>query len=134
MKIHSNSAAPLHGALFLTVLLMSAAPAWAQTPAAAQLARYKQEMAVCQSGRSPQGRPTCEREARAAFAQARKGDLDDGPAAYERNAHERCMSLPSPERYECVARMQGQGSQSGSVSSGGISRELRTTVPDKAGQ
>jgi len=133
MKIHPSPAAQFSGTLVLTVLLM-VAPAGAQTPASEQLARYKQEMALCQSGRSPQARPTCEREARAAYAQAKKGDLDDGPAAYERNAHERCMSLPAPERYECVARMQGQGSQGGSVSGGGISRELRTTVPDKAGQ
>lgn len=133
MKIHFRPAVPLCGVFLLTALLGSA-PALAQTQAADQMARYKQELADCQSGRSSQARPTCEREARAAFAQARKGDLDDGPAAYARNAHERCMSLPSPERYECVARMQGQGSQSGSVSGGGIARELRSTVPDKAGQ
>ena len=97
-----------------------------QTSAAEAQTRYQQERAVCTSGASNQDRATCLREAGAAFAQARKGDLNDGPAAYGRNARQRCEALPAADREACVARMEGQGTASGSVAAGGIYRELVT--------
>lgn len=99
--------------------------------ATAQLAdlqlRYQQELAVCKSAQATQSVATCQREAGAALAAAKRGDLDDGPAAYERNAYERCMALPAPERYECVARMRAPAT--GSVGAGGLLREAVITVP-----
>lgn len=96
-------------------------------------ARYEQERAVCTSGQSNQDRATCLREAGAAFAEAKRGGLDDGgAAAYERNARERCNKLAEADRAACMARMQGQGTASGSVAAGGIYRELvtrETVVP-----
>jgi hypothetical protein len=90
-------------------------------------ARYQQERAVCTSGQSNQDRATCLQEAGAAFAQARRDDLDDGPAVhYQRNALQRCEALSGDDRQACVARMQGQGTTSGSVAAGGIFRELVT--------
>jgi hypothetical protein len=93
---------------------------------AADAARYQRERAVCMSGQSNQDRATCLREAGAAFAQARREGLDDGAAAYARNARQRCEALPHDDRLGCLARMQGQGTTSGTAASGGISRELVT--------
>lgn len=92
--------------------------------------RYQQELAACQSGKAGQQLSTCQREAAAAFAAAKRGDLDDGPAAYARNAHDRCIALPTTQRGECMKRMQGQGTTEGSVAGGGILREL--VVPQAA--
>lgn len=89
-------------------------------------ARYAQDVALCQSGRSNQDRATCLREAGAALAEARRGGLDDGPAPYAANQVKRCDPLPGDQRQDCIARMQGQGTTSGSVAGGGIYRELVT--------
>ncbi|MCV2356477.1 hypothetical protein LNV09_20240 [Paucibacter sp. B2R-40] len=107
--------------LFLSAVFLSLS-ASAQT-ADAQL-RYQQELAHCKSGPATQSLANCQREAGAALAAAKRGDLDDGPAAYERNARERCMALPTPERYECIARMRAPAS--GSVAGGGLLREAVT--------
>ena len=97
---------------------------------AAAQARYQQERAVCISGQSNQDRATCLQEAGAAFAQARREGLDDGQAAlYQQNALQRCDGLPGDDRQACEARMQGQGTTSGSVAAGGIYRELVTREP-----
>jgi len=87
-------------------------------------ARYQQERAVCLNGKSNQDRDTCLREAGAALAQARHEGLGDAAAPYARNARQRCEQLPADDRTACVARMQGQGSTTGSAASGGIYREL----------
>ena len=104
----------------------SSAQAANKTSAAELAARYQQERATCLNGDSNQDRATCLREAGAAHAQAKRGDLDDGPAAYARNARQRCEALPDTDRRDCLARMQGQGTTRGSVASGGIYRELVT--------
>jgi hypothetical protein len=87
-------------------------------------ARYQQDLAACESGQSNEDRPTCLREARAAFAEARRGGLNDDQAQYQQNALIRCNALPPEERDACRARMQGQGVTRGSVAEGGIYREL----------
>ena len=87
-------------------------------------ARYQQERAVCLNGQSNQERDTCLREAGAALAQARHEGLGDATAPYARNARQRCEGLPADDRTACIARMQGQGTTSGSAASGGIYREL----------
>ena len=92
----------------------------------AATARYQRERAVCMSGQSNQDRSTCLREAGAAFAQARHEGMGDGPAPYARNARQRCEGLPQDDRQGCLARMQGQGTTSGTAASGGIYRELVT--------
>jgi hypothetical protein len=89
-------------------------------------ARYEQERAACLSGQTSQDRTTCLREAGAAYAQAGKRGGDASGAEQQRNAAKRCEPLPDAERRDCMARMQGQGTTSGSVAGGGISRELVT--------
>lgn len=99
------------------------AGAFAAPPADAQQ-RYQQERAACLSGQSAQDQSTCLKEAGAALEEARRGRLADGSAQYQQNALARCTVLPPEERDACHARMQGQGTTSGSVPAGGIYREL----------
>ena len=81
---------------------------------------------MCKSGRSNQDLATCMREAGAALAEAKRGGLGDGTAPYAANQTLRCDPLPEDQRKDCIARMQGQGTTSGSVAGGGIYRELVT--------
>ena len=60
---------------------------------------------------------------------AKRGRLGDGQSSYEQNRLARCDRLPAGDREDCVRRMHGEGTVSGSVEGGGIYRELRTTVP-----
>lgn len=115
-------------ALLALLAAATAAPAFGADKAAAEArARYLNERALCTSGQSPQDRATCLREAAAAYAEARRGLLgNDSPDAIRANQLRRCEALPTPERQDCVARMQGSGTTSGSVAAGGIYRELVT--------
>ena len=92
-------------------------------------ARYQQDRAACISDQSHQDRATCLREAGAALQEAKRGRIGDGQSSYERNQLIRCDGLPAGDREDCLRRMRGEGTTSGSVESGGIYRELRTTVP-----
>lgn len=128
-KSQHSLAAPL---LLIAAVLASASAGAANTNsrAAEDRARYQSERAVCLRGESNQHRETCLREASAAYAESRRGSLDGAASSeYLSNATRRCEALPEPDRLACVARMQGQGTVSGTAQSGGISRELVTTVP-----
>ena len=92
-------------------------------------ARYQQDRAACISGQSYQDRATCLREAGAALQAAKRGRAGDGESSYEQNRFIRCDSVAAGDREDCMRRMRGEGTVSGSVESGGIYRELRTTVP-----
>ena len=94
-------------------------------------ARYQRERAACISGQSHQDRDTCLREAGAALSEARQGRLGGGEGSYAQNQLARCERLPAADREDCVRRMRGEGTVSGSVESGGIYRELRTTAPSQ---
>jgi len=98
--------------------LSLSAMAWACAPTLAQ-----------GSSASADASAVYQREAAAAQAQRRKGAGAEDAAAFDRNAQQRCDALSGDERKDCVARMQGQGSTSGSVSGGGILREKMTVVP-----
>ncbi len=100
----------------------SAAPA--ATSAAQQ--RYEQDRAACAVAK-PADRSTCMKEASAALAAARSGELDKAKPSPE-SALERCQPLPKVERKECEARMRS-GTVSGSVEGGGVLRKLVTAVP-----
>lgn len=114
------------------ILLACAAGAFAGATAVAAAGRddlsaariYQRDRAACISGETSQDRATCLREAGAALEEARRGRLDDGHAAYERNRLLRCETQPPEDRAYCVRRMNGEGTTSGSVESGGIYREL----------
>ena len=103
-------------------------PALADT-AAEMSARHKDEVAACNNGQTQQTRAACLDEARSAYAEARKGILGDGMAADGSNISKRCDALLGDNRSACEARMQGQGTTTGTAEAGGIYRELVTTEP-----
>lgn len=90
-------------------------------------ARYRDEMAICNSGRSSQDVATCRREARNALAEYKRGRLDNS-GNLSANARQRCDALDGDDKRDCLARTRGEGLQEGSVAGGGILRETITTV------
>ena len=121
----------LSRSLFLSALLCVTA-VQAADPAAAPgaQARYKQDMALCNSGQSNQSVATCKIEAERALAEARRGGLTAAsPSDYAHNALRRCAVFQGDERTACESRMQNPSNLQGSVQSGGILRESVTVVP-----
>lgn len=88
--------------------------------------RYQRDVAACRIAPPGTDKAACLREAGAVRASKEPVSMDPDPARFARNALKRCDPLPEPERSGCVARMQGQGTISGSVAGGGILRELVT--------
>lgn len=80
----------------------------------------------CIQGRTPSGGVGCISAAEAKLTRSRQAALDKDPAQYQRNAMVRCDRLVGDDRQDCIARIQGQGTTSGSVEAGGIYRELVT--------
>jgi len=128
------STSSLHQLALATVAgLLCTSAALAVTPSAlteAQ-ARYREDMAVCNSGQSNQTQATCRKEARNSLAAAKRGDLSDTPNLYQQNALQRCAAHQGADRSDCEARMNGRGKVEGSVANGGILRESVTIVPVK---
>ena len=92
-------------------------------------ARYQKERAACMNGESHQDGATCLKEAGAALQEARRGNLVTmDERQYEKNRLARCDAHPPEDREDCVRRMHGEGTTTGSVEGGGIYRELVTTV------
>ncbi len=104
----------------------------ADTLADAQ-ARYKVEMAECTRLTNQEELKTCRLEARNALAEAKRNQLDDASAsAFQTNQSRRCDAHAGEERTACEARMRGEGRTEGSVSEGGILREIvRPVVPSR---
>jgi len=100
-----------------------------QQTAADALARFRHERDLCNGGQSQQDRESCLREAAAVFAESRKSSPDADAGDLLRNSMERCKRLPPDDAGDCLARMRGQGTRSGSVAAGGIYRELVRPVP-----
>ena len=73
-----------------TLLSSVAALAAPSTEATEAQARYRQDMAACNSGQTQQAPATCRREAGNALAEARRGHLNDAPGQYQHNALLRC--------------------------------------------
>ncbi|WP_296495446.1 hypothetical protein [Rhodoferax sp.] len=115
-------------------ILVSASAAMAATPSAATeaQARYRQDLAVCNSGQSNQDIATCRREAGSALAEARRGALNDAPGEYRLNALQRCsVHRDAEDRSACELRMSAQGTTEGSAAAGGILRESVIVTPVK---
>jgi hypothetical protein len=94
-------------------------------------ARYRQDMAACNSGKSNQDLATCRLEAKNALAEARRGGLNDAPDQYPQNALRRCEVHKGDDRAACEIRMRGEGRVDGSAAGGGILRESEIVVPAK---
>ncbi len=118
---------PLWAALALSAA-MGASPALAadkNAPADAQ-ARYLRDTAACRTAPAKTDQTACLREAGAARGNKEHAGVEPDSGRFARNALKRCEPLPPSERRDCVARMQGEGTTSGSVAGGGILRELVT--------
>ena len=91
---------------------------------------YQQERARCMDGSSGQEKQTCLREMGAAAQEMRKkGGLTENEN-YQANQLARCEAhKDAQERSWCERRMRGEGTTTGSVTGGGILRELVVTVP-----
>ena len=89
---------------------------------------YQQERAACLSGQTQQDKTTCLKEVGAARGEAKRGNLTESPISSQ-NAQARCNVLPPADRDDCIRRIQGEGTVSGSVDGGGVLRETRTIVP-----
>lgn len=94
--------------------------------------KFERDRAACLSGRSGQDQAACLREAGAALQAARHGELSSGDEHLKQNAEERCKVFAPADRSDCLARVRGEGSVSGSVEGGGILRETVTVVPAPA--
>jgi hypothetical protein len=127
-KLPSPLAHPLW-ALVLLAVASSAAPALAagaSSAAAKSEARYQRDAAVCLGPRYAGDKDECLSEASTARAGREPVTIDLDPERYARNALKRCEPLPETDRVDCIARMQGRGTTTGSVAGGGIYRELVT--------
>lgn len=94
--------------------------------------RYRQEMALCNSGQSGQDLRACRAEARNALAEAKRGGLSAAsPGQYGRNAAQRCTEFQGDDRTACEARVFDPSRVEGSVSGGGVLRESVIVVPVK---
>ena len=108
---------------------LGASPALAAgkpSPAAVSEAQYQRDAAVCLSRDYKGARNECLSDASTARAGREPVTIDPDPGRYARNALQRCEALKDADRSDCVARIQGQGTTSGSVAGGGIYRELVT--------
>ena len=115
---------PLHGRWLRPLALALFAGVLAGVVPAA-IAAAQDERASCERMADEDARASCLRELAAARAEARHGGLDDGAADYRANALARCERLPAEDRRDCIARITGAGTVSGSVEGGGLLREYR---------
>lgn len=112
-----------------TLVCVSGALAAAPSAATEAQARYRQDMAVCNSGQSNQDRATCRLEAKNALAEAKRGALNDTPGQYQQNALQRCSAHQGDDLRACQARMLAPEGAAGSTAEGGILRESVTITP-----
>jgi len=93
-------------------------------------ARYMQELAECKSDRFSGDLDTCMKEARNTFAEFKRGRMKEAAQSseFEKNALLRCEVHQGDDKTACIARIRGEGRTEGSVSGGGILRELVTVI------
>lgn len=92
-------------------------------------ARYRQDMALCNSGQSNQAPATCRREAASALAQAKSAAIHNQPDQYQTNALQRCEAHQGDDLAACKARILGQGDITSGSQAGGVLRESTTVLP-----
>jgi hypothetical protein len=110
---------------FAALMLAAGGSAAAATHVSEAQLRYQQERAVCMNGQSNQERATCLKEAGAAFAEAKRDSLGrSDESALQRNRQSRCDAFKAGDREDCLRRMSGEGTTTGSAQQGGILREL----------
>ena len=121
---------PIHIVVLLaasSMLVSTLALAAGRSALAEAQATYKQDRAACMRGEGGQDRATCLKEAAAALQEAKRGGLTSNRSEQKRNQTVRCDYQPAHDREDCMRRMRGEGTTTGSVQGGGVLREL--TVP-----
>lgn len=109
----------------LGLTLIASAQAASDNPAL----RLRQDMQDCREGRTSQSRSDCEREARNAFADARRGALIM-PVDEAAQRQRRCAVFKhEADHTDCMARLGAGAQLSGSVEGGGVLREFSIGVP-----
>ena len=93
-------------------------------PAAAQ--DFQAAHQACLDGKSGQVFEACMKEARAVKALPPGSMPVVSPEQLRRNSMLRCEALTGEDRADCVARVGGAGTTSGSVGGGGVLHELTT--------
>lgn len=92
--------------------------------------RYQADIQRCATLTDPESQHTCRREAGAAIQEARRDRLVRPQADHASNAAARCARLPGDQRADCERLMSDSSAvEHGSVSGGGVLRELSITVP-----
>jgi hypothetical protein len=114
------------GALWALIAALASSPGGAAEqsgPPNAQ-ASQPQGTAPCQNLTTHDARANCLSAASTARAAGKPTPPGEGSESLSRNALKRCEPLPDADRTACEARVKGFGTQTGSVASGGILREL----------
>lgn len=88
--------------------------------------RFDADRQACLTGKSSQNFESCMKEAKAVFEERPGANPPVSAEQLQRNAQLRCEALTGEDRTACLARMRGEGTVSGSVSGGGVLRELTT--------
>lgn len=130
MLTNTSTAALVTAGAVLSAVMMVAAPAFAATGSANTAeANYNKERAACLAGRTGQDQKTCLKEAAAAREEARRGTLrtaSDEDLA--NNAMLRCQRVAEEDRQDCRDMVMGQGTQDGSVKTGGVLKRIDRMV------
>jgi hypothetical protein len=130
MSLHSHGALrPFAALLLATVAAAPSAVLAAPSLAARSEAQYQRDAAVCLGRHYKGDKDDCLSEASTAKANRPPFVVDPDPGRYARNVLKRCERLPEDLRIDCVVRMNGGGTTTGSVAGGGIYRELVTREP-----
>jgi hypothetical protein len=95
---------------------------------AAAQARYRHEMADCDSGQTNQDLATCRLEARNTLADAPHARASESPAQYQQNALQRCNVHIGDDRTDCEARIRDERNVSGSALDGGVLRKSVSVI------
>lgn len=128
MKAITRTLRPTRMALI--VAAASLMPLAAQAQNADMQARYQADLQRCATLSDTESQRTCRQEAGAALSESRRNRLVTGNADTAANAAARCARLPSVQRADCERLMSDSSAvEHGSVSGGGVLRELTITVP-----
>lgn len=130
MKVNAQGFRLSRAAMVVAAAGLLPLAAAAQGPSNADMqARYEADMQRCSTITDPESRRTCQREAGAALQEARRNRLLN-PSDTQANASARCARLPAAQRADCERLMSDSSAvEHGSVSGGGVLRELTITVP-----
>ncbi len=130
MKAKKGRLSPARLAVIIAAAGVLPLAAQAQSSSSSDLqARYQSDLQRCATLSDPEAQRTCRREAGAALQEARRNRLAT-PADTSANVSARCARLPAAQRADCERLMSDSSAvEHGSVSGGGVLRELTITIP-----